>query len=320
MKMNKSLEDFIAKVKEKLPVHVAKNPELKNREQKQDDAFENLKMDADTKLKDKAKKRLFKFTIGREKDVQARRELKQSEKGIIFIAVALLGCYFIYTNFYTVKNKELKGITSLKVESVDKRNEIETQLALQDQTKTEIADLEKQMQLYKSMYPNYRTQNEVLVVLNSLLGSHINNVTSITVNNSIPVTKTDINASITAKGLSTVIENATYFTPSKEAGADTTQSTSDTTQNTTNADGTANPDGTGTTAPDTKFEYSETTFTVGSINSMSEALQIVKALNSSNRIIIPSRLKITGIKGTYAVEGTLYFYAYRNSQDAENLF
>lgn len=306
MKLDKQMNDFFKKIKEKFPIKVEKNPELLNSVSKSNEAFEALKEDSNEHKKTKKTvKSLFKISIGSQKDSKVRRELKQSEKGIVLIVVGIFLTFFSFNYFYTPQQNKHREVSSLKAESMSNRNEVEAQLAKKDDTKDLIKKLQKKLDSYKSMYPNYRTQNEVLLLLNPILGESVGNLSNITVTYPIPVLKEDISKSITQKGLTSNLKNSSYFAAQPTEDTDTT------------APATENSEG---TATNTKFEYTEANITISNLGSSSQALEIVKKLHASDRIIVPSSLKIVESSGSYNVEGTLYFYAYRDSKQVENLF
>lgn len=301
MKEEQNIKKTAKKWIDKLPFHVQKKSEKESPEDQDSIAFEQLKEGAEVNKKSKKPiGELFTLTIGKGKDVKAHRELKQSEKGIVLIVLGALATLLAFNNLYQPLSLEHKEIQSLKAKSVISREGIEAQLSKKNETKDNISKLKTKLSGYELMYPNYRTQNEVLVLLTSIVGNSGGKLTSISVSDPIPVQKSKVNESISNKGIGSSLKNSNFFSANTPEEDTSTTETIETV--------------------DTKFEYTESMITISSLDSVVDALKVVKLLHESNREIIPTRIKILKGDEGYSVEGTLYFYAYRNSKDANNLF
>lgn len=266
----------------------------------------------------------FKAVLGsltnRKKDKAVKRKFRQIEKGVFLIVGAIIVGYASDALFISKVSDQATQVESEYRASQAERSEVQALISNQDATQANIDDMREQLAEVGQRYPNYRTENEILIVLNNLFASSGVSVSSITVTPNTQVQKAQIGALISQKGLTEYVEGADYFTGTAAAGDEGTAGTaaaSGTSAAAGAASGDAAADGAATTR-ETKFDVTEVTFSVSEI-SRDQALELSRVLYDSDRILIPRNLSVTGDEDTYALQGTLFFYSYRISEDTESL-
>lgn len=253
----------------------------------------------------------------RKKDKAVKRKFRQIEKGVFLIVGAIIVGYASDALFISKVSDQAAQVESEYRASQAERTEVQALISNQDATQANIDDMREQLAEVGQRYPNYRTENEILIVLNNLFASSGVSVSSITVTPNTQVQKAQIGALISQKGLTEYVEGADYFTGTAAAGTEGAAAASGTSAAAGAASGDAAADGAATTR-ETKFDVTEVTFSVSEI-SRDQALELSRVLYDSDRILIPRNLSVTGDEDTYALQGTLFFYSYRISEDTESL-
>ena len=245
--------------------------------------------------------------VNRKKDKKVKRKFKQIEKGILLLIGAVVAGYASNVLIITKVDEQMNQTQDIYRQSQSERTEVQALLDNQEATEEHIQEMQQQLEEVGNKYPNYRTENEILIVLNDLFAPSGVSVSSIAVTPSVQVQKAEISALISQKGLAEYVENAEYF----NTGAAAEQP----------ASGSAAEEGTEAAARETKFDVTEVTFSVNQIT-REQALGLAQMLYSSPRILIPKNLSIIGSGGednVYSLQGTLMFYSYRISEDTESL-
>lgn len=246
--------------------------------------------------------------VNRKKDKKVKRKFKQIEKGVLLLVGAIGIGYVSNALLITKVDEQLSQTQDTYRQSQSERTEVQALVDNQEATKEHIQEMQQQLTEVGNKYPNYRTENEILIVLNDLFAPSGVGVSSIAVTPSAQVQKAEISALISQKGLAEYVENAQYF----NTGAATEEQP---------AAGTTTEEGAEAAARETKFDVTEVTFSVDQI-SREQALGLAQRLHSSSRILIPKNLSIVGGNGAenvYSLQGTLMFYSYRISEDTESL-
>lgn len=246
--------------------------------------------------------------VNRKKDKKVKRKFKQIEKGVLLLIGAIGIGYASNALLITKVDEQLSQTRDTYRQSQSERSEVQALFDNQEATKEHIQEMQQQLEAVGNRYPNYRTENEILIVLNDLFAPSGVSVSSVAVTPSAQVQKAEISALISQKGLTEYVENAEYF----NTGAATAEQSES---------GAATEEGAEATARETKFDVTEVTFSVDQI-SREQALGLAQRLYSSSRILIPKNLSIIGSSGeenVYSLQGTLMFYSYRISEDTESL-
>lgn len=244
--------------------------------------------------------------VNRKKDKKVKRKFKQIEKGALLLVGAIVVGYASNVLLISKLDDRFSETQSEYRQSQSERSEVQALVDSQDLIVENIEKMQGELESVGNKYPNYRTENEILIVLNDLFAPSGVSVSSVSVVPSVPVQKADISAMISQKRLTEYVENAEYF--SSGAPAQTESS------------------GTGDTElppaeRETKFDVTEVAFSVDDIT-QSQALELAERLYDSSRILIPKNLSITGSgdeETVYSLSGTLMFYSYRISEDTESL-
>ena len=246
--------------------------------------------------------------VNRKKDKKVKRKFKQIEKGVLLLIGAIGIGYASNALLITRVDEQLSQTQDTYRQSQSERIEVQALIDNQEATEEHIQEMQRQLEEVGNKYPNYRTENEILIVLNDLFAPSGVSVSSIAVTPSSQVQKAEISAMISQKGLTEYVENAQYF---NTGAAPAEQLTAD--MNT--------EEGAEAAARETKFDVTEVTFSADEI-SQDQALRLSQTLYSSSRILIPKNLSIIGSSGeenVYSLQGTLMFYSYRISEDTESL-
>ena len=246
--------------------------------------------------------------VNRKKDKKVKRKFKQIEKGVLLLIGAIGIGYASNALLITRVDEQLSQTQDTYRQSQSERIEVQALIDNQEATEEHIQEMQRQLEEVGNKYPNYRTENEILIVLNDLFAPSGVSVSSIAVTPSSQVQKAEISAMISQKGLTEYVENAQYF---NTGAAPAEQLTAD--MNT--------EEGAEAGARETKFDVTEVTFRADEI-SQDQALRLSQTLYSSSRILIPKNLSIIGSSGeenVYSLQGTLMFYSYRISEDTESL-
>ena len=246
--------------------------------------------------------------VNRKKDKKVKRKFKQIEKGVLLFIGAIGIGYASNALLITRVDEQLSQTQDTYRQSQSERIEVQALIDNQEATEEHIQEMQRQLEEVGNKYPNYRTENEILIVLNDLFAPSGVSVSSIAVTPSSQVQKAEISAMISQKGLTEYVENAQYF---NTGAAPAEQLTAD--MNT--------EEGAEAAARETKFDVTEVTFSADEI-SQDQALRLSQTLYSSSRILIPKNLSIIGSSGeenVYSLQGTLMFYSYRISEDTESL-
>lgn len=246
--------------------------------------------------------------VNRKKDKKVKRKFKQIEKGVLLLIGAIGIGYASNALLITRVDEQLSQTQDTYRQSQSERIEVQALIDNQEATEEHIQEMQRQLEEVGNKYPNYRTENEILIVLNDLFAPSGVSVSSIAVTPSSQVQKAEISAMISQKGLTEYVENAQYF---NTGAAPAEQLTAD--MNT--------GEGAEAAARETKFDVTEVTFSADEI-SQDQALRLSQTLYSSSRILIPKNLSIIGSSGeenVYSLQGTLMFYSYRISEDTESL-
>lgn len=254
---------------------------------------------------EKGIRKVLSSVVRQKGDKKIKRKWRQIEKGCFMLVGALVVGYASNALFITKVDERMSQTETAYQESQFERVEVQSLLDNQEATKEHIQEMETQLEAVGLKYPNYRTENEILIVLNELFAPRGVSVSSIAVTPSSQVQKGEIGALISQKGLTDYVDDAGYFGTAavleETAAADTQTETSE--------------EG----ARETKFDVTEATFSVEGID-RAKALELAETINSSTRILIPKSLSIIGnADGTeYSFQGTLMFYSYRVN-DTESL-
>ena len=246
--------------------------------------------------------------VNRKKDKKVKRKFKQIEKGVLLLIGAIGIGYASNALLITRVDEQLSQTQDTYRQSQSERIEVQALIDNQEATEEHIQEMQRQLEEVGNKYPNYRTENEILIVLNDLFAPSGVSVSSIAVTPSSQVQKAEISAMISQKGLTEYVENAQYF---NTGAAPAEQLTAD--MNT--------EEGAEAAARETKFDVTEVTFSADEI-SQDQALRLSQTLYSSSRILIPKNLSIIGSSGeenVYSLQGTLMLYSYRISEDTESL-
>ena len=259
-------------------------------------------------VEDGGVRKLLGSMVNRKKDKKVKRKFKQIEKGVLLLIGAIGIGYASNALLITRVDEQLSQTQDTYRQSQSEWTEVQALIDNQEATKEHIQEMQQQLEEVGNKYPNYRTENEILIVLNDLFAPSGVSVSSISVTPSAQVQKAEISALISQKGLTEYVENAQYF----NSGAVTEEQP---------AADTTTEEGTEVGARETKFDVTEVTFSVDEI-SKDQALRLSQTLYSSSRILIPKNLSIIGSSGeenVYSLQGTLMFYSYRISEDTESL-
>lgn len=235
------------------------------------------------------------------KEKKIKRKLKQSEKGIIMIMGSLIIGYGVYQYYLTPVSEKHNSISAAEVESIKKRDELEANITSIQSIKADVSMLEVSVEQFKAKYPNYRTENEILLLLDELASRQGAKVSTVKINNSVNVSKSDIATFISNKGIGPYLKNQNYFVVEKTDGESSSNDNNEKTE------------------PTTGFVYATVSFSIKDLSS-EEALNLLGEIYTSNRVMLPESLKMSTLTdGKVSVDGELYFYAYRD-QEIGNLF
>lgn len=253
--------------------------------------FEKKTKEIKTEIKSQGIRNLLVST----REEKVKRRLKQSEKGIFMIVGSLIIGMISYTFFVSPQITKNEKVSKEEAKSMDSRLEIEAQIENKNDTEVMIFELEEQLNDFKNKYPNYRTENEVLSVLNEILTKNKVRASSVQVVRSTPATKGEIANFINTKGLTDNMDNKEYFGGAEEnteTPQDTTQEGSEETEK-------------------ALFEYTKVTLVVSDI-SQTKGFELLNQIHDYERVILPDKVNLTSTdQKSYTLEATLLFYAYR---------
>ena len=251
-------------------------------------------------------KKVLNSMVNRKKDKKVKRKFKQIEKGAILLVGAVIVGYASNALLISKVDDRLAQTQNEYRASQSERSEVQALVDSQDLILQNIEEMQGELEAVGNRYPNYRTENEILIVLNDLFAPSGVSVSSVSVVPSVQVQKADISALISQKGLSEYVQNSEYFNtgapvqPENSAAGETELPPAE---------------------RETKFDVTEVTFSVDDIT-QSQALDLAQRLYESTRILVPKNLSIVGSgdeETVYSLSGTLMFYSYRISEDTESL-
>ncbi len=251
-------------------------------------------------------KKVLNSMVNRKKDKKVKRKFKQIEKGAILLVGAVVVGYASNALLISKVDDRLTQTQNEYRESQSERSEVQALVDSQDLILQNIEEMQGELEAVGNKYPNYRTENEILIVLNDLFAPSGVSVSSVAVVPSVQVQKANINALISQKGLTEYVENSEYFSTGAPAQP----------ENSTAGETELPP-----AERETKFDVTEVTFSVDDIT-QSQALDLAQRLYESTRILVPKNLSIVGSgdeETVYSLSGTLMFYSYRISEDTESL-
>ena len=251
-------------------------------------------------------KKVLNSMVNRKKDKKVKRKFKQIEKGAILLVGAVVVGYASNALLISKVDDRLTQTQNEYRESQSERSEVQALVDSQDLILQNIEEMQGELEAVGNKYPNYRTENEILIVLNDLFAPSGVSVSSVAVVPSVQVQKANINALISQKGLTEYVENSEYFSTGAPAQP----------ENSTAGETELPP-----AERETKFDVTEVTFSVDDIT-QSQALDLAQRLYESSRILVPKNLSIVGSgdeETVYSLSGTLMFYSYRISKDTESL-
>lgn len=253
-----------------------------------------------------------KFTISYfSKDKKAKRVMKQSERGIIMIIGAIIIGYGAYALLYQPSVSKHDKVLDEFAKTEHRRQDIVTHLNNQASLLKSIDQYNNKLNEYKIMYPNYRTQNEILKVISDLLAKEGISPATFVKGETKMAQKSIMQTFISNKQLQDKVLSYKYFggAGDKDKSAANQQSNQDA------ANGTI-PD-----ADKTNFQYTQVSFSVDELTKQ-RALNIMDTFSKSKRIIIPEswNMSSTGTDGKYRLEATVLFFAYRDQDSPESLF
>lgn len=246
------------------------------------------------------------------KDKDAKKVLKQSERGILLIMGSLLAGYITYSLLYQSSVKEHQTVQETYSNSERRRLEIQTHLDNQSSLVKSIENQEKKLSNYKIKYPNYLTDNEILKVIEEILAKEHVSPATFTKGDTKMAQKSIMNTFITNKGIGDLMKDKSYFGSTQDGDGKSQNGSS----NSTSAN-----DGTTVQENDkSNFEFTEVSFSVNDI-SQQRGLNIMNSFSKYERIIIPESWKlIGGDDNNYRLEATVLFFAYRDSDNFDSLF
>ncbi len=251
-------------------------------------------------------KKVLNSMVNRKKDKKVKRKFKQIEKGAILLVGAVIVGYASDALLISKVDDRLTQTQNEYRASQSERSEVQALVDSQDLILQNIEEMQGELEAVGNKYPNYRTENEILIVLNDLFAPSGVSVSSVSVVPSVQVQKADISALISQKGLSEYVQNSEYFNtgapvqPENSAAGETELPPAE---------------------RETKFDVTEVAFSVDDIT-QSQALDLAQRLYESTRILVPKNLSIVGSgdeETVYSLSGTLMFYSYRISEDTESL-
>ena len=251
-------------------------------------------------------KKVLNSMVNRKKDKKVKRKFKQIEKGAILLVGAIVVGYASNALLISKVDDRLTQTQNEYRASQSERSEVQALVDSQDLILQNIEEMQGELEAVGNKYPNYRTENEILIVLNDLFAPSGVSVSSVSVVPSVQVQKADISALISQKGLSEYVQNSEYFNtgapvqPENSAAGETELPPAE---------------------RETKFDVTEVAFSVDDIT-QSQALDLAQRLYESTRILVPKNLSIVGSgdeETVYSLSGTLMFYSYRISEDTESL-
>lgn len=251
-------------------------------------------------------KKVLNSMVNRKKDKKVKRKFKQIEKGAILLVGAIVVGYASNALLISKVDDRLTQTQNEYRASQSERSEVQALVDSQDLILENIEEMQGELEAVGNKYPNYRTENEILIVLNDLFAPSGVSVSSVSVVPSVQVQKADISALISQKGLAEYVENSEYFNTGAPAQP----------ENSTAGETELPP-----AERETKFDVTEVTFSVDDIT-QSQALDLAQRLYDSSRILVPKNLSIVGSgdeETVYSLSGTLMFYSYRISEDTESL-
>lgn len=255
------------------------------------------------------------------KDKKAKRVMKQSERGIIMIIGSIIIGYGAYALLYQPSVEKRDSVMKSYAKTETRRQDILTHLNNQATLLKNIDKYNAELNTYKAMYPNYRTQNEILKVVSDLLAKENASPATFVKGPTKMAQKSVMLNFINNKQLQSKVKSYQYFggttTTDKKDGsnADGTTSQPSSDQSTSQDPNAAVPE-----ADKTNFQYTEVTFSVVDL-SKQRALDIMDTFSKSKRIIIPESWNMSGGEdGKYRLEGTVLFFAYRDKDSPEPLF
>ena len=251
-------------------------------------------------------KKVLNSMVNRKKDKKVKRKFKQIEKGAILLVGAVVVGYASNALLISKVDDRLTQTQNEYRASQSERSEVQALVDSQDLILQNIEEMQGELEAVGNKYPNYRTENEILIVLNDLFAPSGVSVSSVAVVPSVQVQKAAINALISQKGLTEYVENSEYFSTGAPAQP----------ENSTAGETELPP-----AERETKFDVTEVTFSVDDIT-QSQALDLAQRLYESSRILVPKNLSIVGSgdeETVYSLSGTLMFYSYRISKDTESL-
>lgn len=263
-------------------------------------------------IKDQIKKINFSVDLGKKnkKDENPeKKKLKQRDKGILMILGSVIIGYCAYNFLLTPVNKTMLSSEKKSNEVARQRSDLELELEKKVNTQNEINTLKIEVDGYTKKFPNTRTRNEILVVLNTVISGIGGKLDSVEVGNSTPLTTSDVGLSIQTKGIAPLMKDAAYFTANISADAGNEQGTAQTSEDGKDAG----------TAPKQPFESTLATIKVSDL-SYSEAYAFIDKIHKTERLVVPKTMSVIKSDGSkYNVEGDLLFYTYRNT-DPTNIF
>lgn len=248
------------------------------------------------------------------KDKKVRRVMKQSERGVMMIVGAIIVGYVAYAFLYKPSVSNHNKVMDTYSKSENRRQDILTHLSNQSSLLKSIDLYDKKLNTYKEMYPNYRTQNEILKVISDLLAKEGVSPATFVKGDTKMAQKSVMLNFINNKHLQDKVKSYKYFGGVNVANNNNT--------NNANSNQPAQDSANGTVSEGDKsnFQYTEVSFSVVNITKQ-RALDIMDTFSKSKRVIIPESWNMSGDQdGKYRLEGTVLFFAYRDKDSPEPLF
>lgn len=239
------------------------------------------------------------------KDKKAKHTMKQSERGVILIVGSLLVGYITYSFLYQPAQRDYAEVQKTHTKTEQRRMEIQTQMDNQSTLLKQIQLYGNQLRGYKLKYPNYRTENEILKVIEEMLAKEKTAPSTFVKGNTVMAQKSKMQTFITSKALNMFINDISYFGEVDENGQPVAPA----------AEGSEIPE-----SDRSNFEFTEVSFSVNDITQQ-RGLFIMDTFSKSERVIIPESLKlISDENDRYRLEATVLFFAYRDTEKADPLF
>lgn len=241
------------------------------------------------------------------KEKKAKRVMKQKERGILMILGSLVFGYATYTFLYEPINQERSQVQEMYAQSQKRVLDIQTQLDNQTSLLKSINLYTEKLKEYKLKYPNYRTENEILKVVENVLAKESKSPATFVKGMTKQALKSTIYTFIGNKSLNSMLSNEAFFNVVKDDNAKDSSS--------------QNKDTEIPEEDQSNFEYTEVSFSVEDVTKQ-QGIRIMNDFYEYERVIIPESWKLidTSKDGKYRLEATVLFFAYRDDDQAEPLF